>query len=139
MMQVKFFLYFAASLWKEDLTPLPVSSRFISEPHWSQMDLFVEAFYLWPDSTFPLLTFPTFAGRHPPLLAPSSFDYRFLLFCPLTPLPTVILLHRPHPPSTTGPSFVNLTVANLTCRRLPHLLSPTSLVDTVLTLFGTHQ
>ena len=77
--------------------------------------------------TLPLPTFSTFAGCHPPLLAPSFFDYRFLLCCPLTPLPTVVLLHWPHPPLTTGPSFVNLTVANLTCRLQPHLSTPSSL------------
>ena len=105
-MQVKLFLYFAASLWKEDLMLLLGKSRFISKPHWSPTDHF-----LLKHSTFgqnylsianfssvnlsfanlaitnlfianlspPLLNSPNFADRHPPLLALPSYDKWFFL------------------------------------------------------------
>ena len=133
MMQVKFFLYSAASLWKEDLTPLLVSLRFISEPHWSQTNLFNEAFsfclnYLAIADLFPPLPAVIPQCRPlPPLTTGSSYAALSLLcqswssFTRLTlPWPRVHLL-------STSLLPTSLAVAYLSCRLQPHLLLPSSL------------
>ena len=133
MMQVKFFLYSAASLWKEDLTPLLVSSRCISEPRWSQTNLFDKAF------SFGQNYLAVADLSH--LCRPSSpYAGPFLLLLPVPLMPpshSFADLGSPSPASLSlghGSTLLStsllptlLAVAYLSCRLQPCLLLPSSL------------
>ena len=132
-MQVKFFLYSAASLWKEDLTPLPVSLRFISEPRWSQTNLFDEVFsfgqnYLAAANLFPPLPAVIPQCRPlPPLTTGSSYAALSLLCQPWFSFTGLTLSWPRVHLLSTSPSPTLLAVAYLSCRLQPCLLSPSSL------------
>ena len=129
-MQVNFFLNFAASLWKEDLTPLLGKSSFMSKPCWSPTDLFVEAFYLWPELSFHCQPFlcqphlcqpchcqPFHCQPLPPLTTGSSFANLSLICWLSSSITGLILLWQQVLPLSTS-----LTITNLTCRCQPHSL-----------------
>ena len=112
MMQVKFFLYSVASLWKEDLTPLLVGSRFTSEPPWSWTNLFDEALSFGQDYLA--------VANLVHLCRPSSPNAGpFLLWLPVPPMPPSHSFANRGSPS---PASLSLSHGSIFC--LPHRRQP---------------
>ena len=118
MMQVKFFLYFLISIWKEDLMQLLIKSRFISKPFWRPNNTFFWSVLLFIRTFSPLLTF---------FLPNSPFFSGLTFLC--QPHPPF----WPHPPLTTSlplaaflptPTSLSLAYFIYHCQR--HLSLPTS-------------
>ena len=124
-MQVKFFLYSAASPWKEDVTPLLVGSRFTSEPCWSQTNLFVDALSFGQDY---LAVADLFHLRRPT----SSDTGPFLLRLPVPPRSPPHSFADRGSPSPASPSLSHGSIFCLPHRRQPYLPSPTSLAVSYL-------